>query len=215
MVISGNNNEAFQTLMHDFNNCLHQLYMAIDALDLAIKKGYQETITKMMSILIRVKKRTQEIIENALKDHKTNTNLYSLLLTSKENYQNRNTTNKINIELHTYKDSINVSKVINTGRFLLFVENIIKNASEAPKVTQLDIYLSEKGVAFIDNGDGFPQSVLDNFNQQKDITSTKTNGHGIGLNSLRNFCKENNWNITLKNIHSSDNLKQAVIQINF
>ncbi len=82
--------------------------------------------------------------------------------------------------------------------FLKFIENVIKNSKEA-KATKVDIHVSNQYMVIKDNGAGFNSDILRSFRDDRARVTTKSNGHGIGLQSMKLFAKKINASIDLSN----------------
>jgi len=82
--------------------------------------------------------------------------------------------------------------VIKNSDFFRVVNNIIKNAVEA-KSKCVSVNVSYEFIAFKDDGEGFDNNVLSG-----KVKTTKEDGHGIGLESIRKICSKNNLNLDLK-----------------
>ncbi|PIP95412.1 MAG: hypothetical protein COW00_12980 [Bdellovibrio sp. CG12_big_fil_rev_8_21_14_0_65_39_13] len=77
------------------------------------------------------------------------------------------------------------------------ISNIIQNSIEQ-NATSLQIILRKNSISFHDNGGGINSEVLLKI-KSGSKASTKTQGHGLGLFSLKDLCEKHHWKLELQN----------------
>jgi len=104
--------------------------------------------------------------------------------------------NNLSLELDLEIDK-SIFPKISKKSFRESATNVIKNAREN-NATKIKFFLSGSCFSFTDNGSGFDTNVLKKLNSGEFVT-TKKLGSGIGVQSLKKFCVENNLELILDN----------------
>jgi signal transduction histidine kinase len=189
--LKGGNMSDIRILAHDIDNKLTALlgFSTLgDKIVACLPASHQkDQLTKILKVI----KESAEKIKEACDDHITEKiETVDIVETMMEVSKN----DEIKTELMVIsKPVLDISK----SKFIRMFENILKNAKEQGS-TCVSVEVRSTGIIFRDNGGGIPEDILHKLKMKEKVTSKK-NGHGYGVGSMRMFCEARGWSISFDN----------------
>lgn len=192
-------------LAHDINNKLHLVTLLIDSIVKEFKKSNTENAMDLYSKVKTELTTLSGICKSTLFDEKPVVfSLHELIeetSTFCEQY-------KVNLEFVSLKrPEVEVLPIF----FKRAMANIIKNSIEAGS-THIIIELRDSQVSISDNGGGIPKDQMSDIKSGK-INSTKTEGSGLGLITVVEFCQKLNWILSIENYNYVHGFKKTGLRI--
>lgn len=180
-----------QSLIHDLNNEISVLSCYLDIIEVKVRKGVSSA--EVRGSIDKARSRVHQTCRNlaGLIDKERAIDLRFFLSCRAEQLSR-----EYGIRLSLHGEHPFVIRG-NESELSMFVKNIMKNSKEAG-AKYLKVFFSEEGVRFEDDGSGIDSTILSLVQKGVSIT-TKGNGHGIGLSSMRRFSKAAKMNFEIGN----------------
>ena len=188
-------NTALNSLIHDLNNDLTILNGIVDMTEKMMEKNSLDGNVRRMvgKLRIRISNMSGDLKRFNESDESIEIGQY---LTQSHKELEDDFEIKINL-IAQEKFSI----ITNQCKLSMFIKNILKNAKEAG-ADSVTINCLAGSISFSDNGQGIPANILDKIANNQQVTN-KINGQGLGIISLKNFCKQHHLNFSIQNnIHA-------------
>jgi signal transduction histidine kinase len=216
--------EELYTIAKEIAHDIASPLSSLKAVEYVYKDKLQETDVKMLSLAIAsIEKMSNKLLnkykvaknlENGIAEPKIELNeevnfvLYESLkeIIESKKYQYEYTSNKSEIAINFYPDEKNKKVCIkgDASDFTRMMSNIINNSKESidgkPGVIDISYIVEgeEVKLAVKDNGKGMPQEIAEKIMRGEEVDTTKSYGHGIGMEQIERTIKSMKGQLIIK-----------------